>query len=40
MLLMRLGDWVQTNCGFWQLRASEKAKISVALELVGDQVLA
>lgn len=21
MLLMKLGDWVQTNCGFWQLSA-------------------
>jgi hypothetical protein len=40
MLLMKVGDWVQTNCGFWQLRASEKAQISVALELIGNQISA
>jgi hypothetical protein len=40
MLLMRLGDWVQTNCGFWQLIASEKMPTGVALELIGEQVTA
>jgi hypothetical protein len=40
MLLMKVGDWVQTDCGVWQLMASEKAQALVALELIGDQVSA
>jgi hypothetical protein len=40
MLLMRLGDWVRTNCGFWQLIASEKVHTGVTLELIGEQVTA
>lgn len=40
MLLLKSGDWVRTNCGFWQLIASEKVHTGVALELIGEQVTA
>lgn len=40
MLLMKVGDWVQTDCGVWQLMASEKARAVVALELIGNQISA
>jgi hypothetical protein len=34
MLLMREGDWVQTNCGFWQLVIADDARFAARLELV------
>jgi hypothetical protein len=37
MLLMKPGDWVQTNCGLWQLRLSENERTGVALELIGNR---
>ncbi len=40
MLLMKPGDWVQTDCGFWRLTATDRTQADVALELTGDEVLA
>ena len=35
MLLMRLGDWIQTNTGFWQLSADPGSGQQAALSCVG-----
>lgn len=34
MLLMKPGDWVQTSCGFWQLRTTGSVRPGAALELM------
>lgn len=39
MLLMRLGDWVETSCGFWQLMPSDRVAVGAELMLRGDEVL-
>ncbi len=36
MLLMKAGDWVKTNCGFWQLCVPASADSDATLELRGD----
>ncbi len=33
MLLMKPGDWVQTDCGFWGLRVSNAAATKISLEV-------
>lgn len=35
MLLMKPGDWVQTNCGFWILQVADDTGTKAALELSG-----
>jgi len=40
MLLMKPGDWVRTNCGFWQLTTTPNGPVGIALELTGEQVSA
>jgi hypothetical protein len=39
MLLMKPGDWVQTNCGFWRLTSTRGEGSEVVLELVGGEAL-
>jgi hypothetical protein len=40
MLLMRAGDWVQTSCGFWQLRPSFSAPKRMNLERIAGGAVA
>jgi hypothetical protein len=40
MLLMKPGDWVQTNCGFWQLTTTDSERSRVTLELMEGETLA
>jgi len=37
MLLMKPGDWVRTNCGFWRLTTTDGERSRVSLELMGGQ---
>lgn len=37
MLLMKPGDWVRTNCGFWRLGTASGEWPEVALELMGGE---
>lgn len=37
MVLMKLGDWVKTSCGFWRLSPTDCSKTSVQFELLGGQ---
>jgi hypothetical protein len=39
MLLMRAGDWVRTDLGFWQLRVSSNLLYGASLELLEDAVV-
>lgn len=39
MLLMKPGDWVQTNRGFWQLRIVDQGCRRAELERIGDRIL-
>jgi hypothetical protein len=36
MLLMKVGDWVKTACGFWQMREPAIAGSAATLELLGE----
>jgi len=37
MLLMKPGDWVRTNCGFWRLTTTDGECSRVSLELTGGE---
>lgn len=36
MLLMKLGEWLSTRCGIWQLQDSSSFPSGAGLELMGD----
>lgn len=38
MLLMKLGDWIETACGFWHLMLTENSHPGAELILAGGQV--
>ncbi|MGH9568629.1 MAG: hypothetical protein ACRD4F_03270 [Candidatus Angelobacter sp.] len=37
MLLMKAGDWVHTQCGFWWLTSAARNRLGAVLELTGDE---
>jgi len=37
MLLMKPGDWVRSNCGFWRLALSPESRFGAALDLCEER---